>query len=194
MATYVSTNGSNVVSSSRDKAPAKMMAFRDFVREATQSGQCADSSPTDWSNCTFYGVRTSLASMPKQGHQMQLPTFMRGLQLIHISSGLWFAQRHARVPPHVDGFSHRFMSQINGSKRVVLMPPGFKHESSNTKPMVAKSFLLRAGEMLYLPPCWLHQVYYIDFSWTMILRLAKNESVRYLDEISCAKPIELTST
>ena len=167
----VHTNvGENWILSDPKRNPTPASPFQTFLDRAFTSGECADRNPPH--NCTFYGIRMSLYNISELSHNLKLPHFLSKLHWMRERSGVWAAQKHLRVPPHVDGYSHRFMAHVSGVKRVVLLPPGYlEDKNTDLHPIVAKGFLLHPGEILYIPPCWTHQIYYVNFAVTGIIRM-----------------------
>ena len=117
--------------------PTPPSPFDTFLDKAFASGECADLHPPH--NCTFYGIRISLYNISELSHNLKLPKFLDKLHWMRERSGVWAAQKHLRVPPHVDGYSHRFMAHLSGVKRVVLLPPGYlEDKNTDVHPIVAK--------------------------------------------------------
>jgi len=189
----VHTNqGENWILSNPERNPTPLSSFDTFLENSFKGGECADEHPPH--NCSFLGVRISLGNISMLSHHLELPEFMTGLYWMRDRSGVWAAQKHLRVPPHVDGYSHRFMAHLSGMKRVVLLPPGYlENKNTDVHPILAKGFLLRPGEILYIPPCWTHQVYYVNFAVTAIIRMTVGYDrwLQDMDYIACGGPLQL---
>jgi len=181
---------------------SEAVSFQQFLHKAEEGGHCSDNTTNDFRECTYVGIRVSMRNIPQVSHRLvdQLPKFLEDLHWLRLTqSGIWAAQRHLRVPPHVDGYSHRFMAHITGIKRVTLLPPGSIERMGDMdgrdaqSAVTAKAFLLHPGEMLYIPPCWLHQVYYVDFGLTAVLRFAVKKEYANLDYLACSAKLSLNA-
>lgn len=101
------------------------------------------------------------------------------------SLNIWIGQRGAVTPCHYDGYYNLYL-QIKGSKRFVLLPPNARVGQQPTFPFLHPSFgqchkripfdksveqmpcsasvepmwigEVNAGDLLYIPPEWLHEV------------------------------------
>ena len=91
----------------------------------------------------------------------------------HSSVNLWLSMEGGVTPCHFDGF-HNMYVQIAGVKRFLLLPPD-SHASREFYPFLHPSYAqcrnrladspsghvmevtLQPGDLLYLPPFWLHE-------------------------------------
>jgi len=117
--------------------------------------------------------------LPLRAQLAQLEQSLISLRPQRSSVNLWLGRRSTAAPCHYDGY-HNAFSQLYGVKRFVLLPPRaarllrpfpFLHPShaqcQNVLPSLGIEDLtaagaleveLVAGDVLYLPPLWFHEV------------------------------------
>lgn len=106
------------------------------------------------------------------------------------SVNVWISSPGSTTPCHFDGYYNMYL-QLSGLKRFILLPPE-KHRNVRTFPFLHPSFgqckeafgeegaslpphlwserteiVLRPGELLYIPPHWLHEVQALTTSTSM---------------------------
>jgi hypothetical protein len=117
-----------------------------------------------------------------------IPKEIDGRPLATLGSGIWIGMKGNLTSLHYDLW-HGFLAQISGTKKVVLFPPWESPRLYTASPFGPRpaatnlpsdcltadprqfpklfeaeryEFVLRPGEMLYIPPYWWHQVESLD--------------------------------
>ncbi|CAJ1385442.1 unnamed protein product [Effrenium voratum] len=112
----------------------------------------------------------------------------------HSSVNLWLSMEGGVTPCHFDGF-HNMYVQIAGVKRFLLLPPD-SHASREFYPFLHPSYAqcrnrladspsghvmevtLQPGDLLYLPPFWLHEAVGLSPSISLNVWTGINDSQR----------------
>jgi hypothetical protein len=149
------------------------LRVRDIEAAFTAPAGTAATTDTDTAAHPFY----SLSISPED---LGIPPFNTS-ELISLypqksSMNLWLGMKGGTTPCHYDGY-HNMYVQLSGHKKFLLLPPGrmrelqvfpFLHPSYGQcgaamegLPGPRRDWLevtLRPGELLYIPPFWLHEV------------------------------------
>lgn len=127
----------------------------------------------------------------------------------NIRANLWVSSANATSPLHYDA-SHNVFVQVVGRKRFLLVPPSRAHDGlalysvhhpchrasarGNVAELLESAELvdLEAGEVLYLPPFYLHQVTSLSPSCSVNMYIPAREVVKVQRIFSFRPPIDKT--
>jgi hypothetical protein len=172
--------------------PLQVIPFAGFVRQVFERGEPG-----------FSYLQDDVNSFPSLRDDYQLPAMVRDRRIVRAK--LWLSGCGLVTPLHYDPVETLHW-MIRGRKRFLLYPPGtrgyYPYPARSTAPFISQvdpdrhdraahprfrprtvqSLLLGAGEILYLPSFWWHQVYSdgevnlsLNFVWlTSWLRSARH--------------------
>jgi hypothetical protein len=173
--------------------PLQQMTFREFVRQTFERPQPG-----------FSYLQEDLNSVPVLGRDLQLPQMFRDRPIERTK--LWLSGSGLITPLHYDPVE-TFHWMIRGDKRFLCYPPGtarfYPHPVTTTAPFISRvdpdnldsgrfprfrpdeacEIALRAGEVLYLPSFWWHQVYSraeLNISLNFVWLVSRLRSARHL--------------